>query len=97
MFVDKNAVLSWEWARIIVRTRCDRGVPRFQNRFDARTAFVNDRRVVKINDMVMRRSMISNSEAFGRCTFLMCSFFLVANDLPVSPIYFHEQLPQGIL
>ena len=30
MFVDKNAILSWEWARVIVRIRCDRGAPRFQ-------------------------------------------------------------------
>ena len=56
MFVDKNAILSWEWARVIVRIRCDRGVSKFQKLFDARTAFVNDRRIVKINDM--RPSMI---------------------------------------
>ena len=48
MFVDKNAILSWEWARVIVRIRCDRSVPRFQKLSDARTAFVNDRRVVKM-------------------------------------------------
>ena len=62
MFVDKNATLSWEWERVIVRIRCNRGVPRFQKLSDARTAFVNDRRVVKINDMVMRPSMISHSQ-----------------------------------
>ena len=67
MFVDKKAILSWEWARVIVRIMCNRGVPRFQKLPDARTAFVNDRCVVKINDMVMRPSMISNSGAFGRC------------------------------
>ena len=70
MFVDKNAILSWEWARVIVRIRCNRGVPRFQKLSDARTAFVNDRRVVEINDMVMRPSMISNSGAFGRCFYI---------------------------
>ena len=70
MFVDKNAILSWEWARVIVRIRCDRGAPRFQKLSDARTAFVNDRRVVKINDMVMRPSMICNSGAFGRCFYI---------------------------
>ena len=42
MFVDKSAILSWEWARVIVRISCNRGVPRFQKRSDARTAFVND-------------------------------------------------------
>ena len=42
MFVDENAILSWEWARVIVRIRCDRGVLRFQTVSDARTAFVND-------------------------------------------------------
>ena len=41
-FVDKNAILSWEWARVVVRIRCNRGVPRFQKLSDARTAFVND-------------------------------------------------------
>ena len=40
MFVDKNAILSWEWARVIVRITCNRGVPRFQKLSDARTAFV---------------------------------------------------------
>ena len=49
MFVDKNAILSWEWARVIARIRCDCGVPRFQKLSDARTTFVNDRRIVKIN------------------------------------------------
>ena len=58
MFVDKIAILSWEWARVIVRIRCNRGVPRFQKLSDVRTAFVND--------MVMRPSMISNSGAFGK-------------------------------
>ena len=53
MFVDKKPILSWEWARVIVRIMCNRGVPRFQKLPDARTAFVNDRCVVKINDMVM--------------------------------------------
>ena len=36
MFVNKNAILSWEWARVIVRIRCDRGVPRFQKLSGAR-------------------------------------------------------------
>ena len=38
MFVDKNAILSWEWARVIVRIRCNRGVPRFKKLSNARTA-----------------------------------------------------------
>ena len=58
MFVNKNAILLWEWARVIVRIRCDLGVPRFQKLSDARIAFVNGRRVVEINDIVMRPSMI---------------------------------------
>ena len=69
MFVDKNAILSWEWARVVVRIRCNRGVPRFQKLSDARTA------VVKINDMVMRPSMISNSGAFARCFYIPYVFF----------------------
>ena len=60
-------------------------MPRFQNLSDARTAFVNDRRVVEINDMVMRPSMILEPLA-AVFAFLMYSFFLIANDLPVSPI-----------
>ena len=42
MFVNKNVILSWEWARVIVRIRHDRSVPRFQKLSDARIAFVND-------------------------------------------------------
>ena len=42
MFVDKNAILSWEWVRVIVHIRCNRGVPRFQKLSDATTAFIND-------------------------------------------------------
>ena len=42
MFVNKNAILSWEWATVIVHIRCDRGVQRFQKLSDARIAFVND-------------------------------------------------------
>ena len=71
MFVDNNGILSWEWARVIVRIRCDRG--------DARTAFVSDRRVVKINNMVMRPSMISNSGAFGRCFYIPYVFFFFSS------------------
>ena len=70
MFVNKNGILSWEWARVIVCIRYDRGVPRFQRLSDARIAFVNDRRVVEINDMVMNSSMICNSGAFGRCFYI---------------------------
>ena len=49
---------------------CPRSVPRFQKLSDARIAFVNNRRVVEINDMVMRPSMICNSGAFGRCFYI---------------------------
>ena len=80
MCVDKDAILSWEWARVIVRIRCDHGVPRFQKRSDARTAFVNDRRVIKISDMVMRPSMISNSGAFGRCFYIPYVFFFPRSE-----------------
>ena len=66
VFVNKNAILSLEWARVIARNRCDCGVPRFHKLSDARIAFVNDRRVVEINDVTMRPSMISNSGAFSR-------------------------------
>ena len=40
-------------------------MPGFQKLSDARIVFVNDRRVVEINDMVMRPSMICNSGAFA--------------------------------
>ena len=80
MFVYKNAILSWEWARGIVRIRCNRGMPRFQKLSDARTAFVNDRRVVQINDIVMRPSMISNSGAFGRCFYIPYVFFFPRSE-----------------
>ena len=70
MFVNKNAILSREWARVIVRIRCDSGVSRFQKLADARIAFVNNRRLVEINDMVMRPRMICNSGPFGRCFYI---------------------------
>ena len=67
MFVNKNAILSWEWALsalgVIVVCQDSKNF-----RSDARIAFVNDRRVVEINDMVMRPSMIYSSGAFGRCS-----------------------------
>ena len=80
IFVSKNTILSWEWARVNVRIRCNRGMPRFPKLSDARIAFVNDRRVIQINDMVMRSSMICNSEAFGRCFYIPYVFFFPRSE-----------------
>ena len=42
-------------------------MPRFYKFPDADISFVNDRRIVEVNDVVVGPSMIGNSGAFGHC------------------------------
>ena len=42
MFVDKNAILSWEWARVIVRIRCDHGATPVSTHFNQPGHSIND-------------------------------------------------------
>ena len=55
--------------------RRGKGVPRFWKSTDAEMSFVNDRRIVEVNNVVVRPSMIGNSGAFGRCLHISNIFF----------------------
>ena len=47
IFFLKNAVLSWEWTRVIVRIRSCRGMPRFQELSNSKVTFVDDGAVIR--------------------------------------------------
>ena len=54
---------------------------------DSRNSFVNDRRIVEVNDVFRDQAWLTILTPFAAVfTFLVCSFFLVAKDLPVSPM-----------
>ena len=42
------------------------GMPRFQCLFCSKTIFINDRRVFKVNSVIVRTGMICNPKGFGQ-------------------------------
>ena len=75
-------------------------MPGFQKRSNAIIAFVNNEGVVIINFEVVGLSMIGDPGSFNRCFYIVeirVFFFVVVNDLSISPIYLQEQLQHGIL
>ena len=59
MFVEKNVVLSRQRARIVTCLRCHSGMPWFQCIFGFEGVFVNNRRVFKINDVLVGPGVIA--------------------------------------
>lgn len=68
MFVEKNVhvVLSRQRARIVTCLRCHSGMPWFQCISGSESVFVNNRRVFKINDVLVGPSVTSNPRTFAR-------------------------------
>ena len=66
MFLENNVVLSRQRARIVTCLRSHSGMPWFQCISSSESVFVNNRRVSKINDVLVGPGVTSNPRTFGR-------------------------------
>ena len=85
LLFEKNTVLVWDWLRdIIVSMFGSRGVPSLQSFSNAKRAFVNDGRIIKIYAMVEWPRMFRNVWSISTGYDIPDVFFLASFKTPAS-------------
>ena len=87
LMFEKNTILVRNWLGIIVSMLGSRGVPSLQSFSNAKRAFVNDARIIKIYAMVEWPRMFHNVRSISTSFDIPDVFFLASFKTPAGFAY----------